>query len=80
MIYQHITILHSKLHSACCTHCVCSHLHDTIPVVAGRYPEEREEGYAEVLEVCVFTETLAGMQVVALWNTKKSVLNLFTKN
>lgn len=40
-------------------------LHDSVPVVAGRDPEEGEESHAEGAEVGVFAQTLARMVVVA---------------
>ncbi len=41
-------------------------LHNAVPIVAGGYAEQRQEGNAKIGKVCVLPKTLARMFVVAL--------------
>lgn len=41
--------------------CVCSHLHDAVPVVSRGHPKQREEGHAEILKGGVSAQAFAGV-------------------
>lgn len=43
-----------------------TYLHDAVPVVSGRHPEEGEEGHAEVGEGGVAAQALAGIVFAAI--------------
>lgn len=48
-----------------------NNLHNPIPVVPGRHPEEREESHAKVVEGSVATETLTRVLIRTLWKRMK---------
>lgn len=52
-------------------------LHDAVPIVAGRYPEQRQERHAEVSEVSVFSQALTRVLFAALCKHEWSVLIIF---
>ena len=48
-----------------------THLHNAVPVVAGRHAEQRQEGHAEVAEVRMLAESLARRTLGALESTEQ---------
>ena len=48
-------------------------LHNAVPVVACRDPEQGQEGHTERTEVSMLSQALAGVVLITFWNVQKSV-------